>query len=153
MAYQAKRSQKVIEDVDLIREDGSVQTTLRVNLDACSVVDKINDKYINLVHIQQEVQRIRGNMDDPEIVGMAYEKLGKAVIEVFEAVFGPEDTQIILEFYENRYMEMCEELMPFVTAVVIPKVREVARESRQKIIQKYNRQQRRSLGLFGGVKR
>lgn len=143
--YQARRSQKVTEDVELIREDGSVYKTLHIDLDACSIAERVNEKYIDLVHAQQETQGLKAGITDPETMAQAYDKLGNAVINVFKVVFGERNTADIVKFYDDRYTEMCTELLPFVTGVVIPKIREAASESRAKIMQGYNRRQRRQL--------
>lgn len=54
-----------------------------------------------------------------------------AVIDLFEAVFGREDAECILDFYGNRYVEMCQEVVPFITQIAIPEVRKIA-EAEQK---------------------
>lgn len=45
MAYQAKRNKRFEEDFELVDENGVVQHTLKVSLDADDMVAKINRKY------------------------------------------------------------------------------------------------------------
>ena len=64
------------------------------------------------------------------------------------AVFGEQDAQTIIDFYNGRYTEMVREVFPFIAEVVM-KVRKMAQEDRAAAASKYNRKQRRAMGLFG----
>lgn len=143
MAYQAKRSHKVTEDLELINERGEVEKVIHVSLDADEMVRTINDKYIALLDAQKEAQQIRAGKDDPETISAAYEKLGNIVVDMFQAVFGVENTSDILDFYGDRTTEMCREVLPFVTQVILPRLRQISQENRKTVMQSYNRKQRR----------
>ena len=64
---------------------------------------------------------------------------------MFESVFGPEDTNTIVEFYEGRYVEMAKEVTPFITKFVIPRLIEIKKENQKNILSGYNRKQRRAM--------
>ena len=64
---------------------------------------------------------------------------------LFEAVFGKEDTELIISFYEGRYIEMTKEITPFITQCVIPRCIEIKKENQKNILSSYNRKQRRAL--------
>lgn len=64
---------------------------------------------------------------------------------MLEAVFGTEDAKVILEFYNNRYIELCNEVVPFIMDVVIPEVRKIAKQNKKATLSQYNRKQRRAL--------
>ena len=140
MAYQAKRKKQYEEEFQLVEENGTIVHTLKVSLDADSMVRKLSEKHTALVRALQDVQK---KVQDPE---KGLEVLGNAVTDMFEAVFGEEDTKIILEFYNNRYVEMCQEVVPFITTVVIPEVRKIAQANKKDILSQYNRKQRRKFG-------
>ena len=59
MAYQAKRNKRFEEDFELVDENGVVQHTLKVSLDADDMVAKINRKYTALVRALSDVQEIK----------------------------------------------------------------------------------------------
>lgn len=142
MAYQAKRKKLYTEDFELAEEDGTVIHTLHVALDPDSMAKKLSEKHMALVKALQDVKAI----DVQTVPGEALEAVGAAVKDILEAVFGVDDTGKIMGFYDNRYMEMCTEVMPFVTTTVIPAVRRMAQENKKVIAAGYNRKQRR---LFG----
>lgn len=148
MAWQAKRSRTLQEDFELVDENGNVVHTLHVSLDADDMTVKISRKYTALVRAMSETTEMKRKAESAEELENCMEKLGQAVIDMLEAVFGEEDTKTIVEFYENRYIEMSREVLPFISQVVIPRMQELAAENRKSIRQKYNRKTRRRLGLI-----
>lgn len=148
MAWQAKRSRTLQEDFELVDENGNVVHTLHVSLDADDMTVKINRKYTALVRAMSETTEMKRKAESAEELENCMEKLGQAVIDMLEAVFGVEDTKTIVEFYENRYIEMSREVLPFISQVIIPRMQELAAENRKSIRQKYNRKTRRRLGLI-----
>ncbi|MCQ5127960.1 hypothetical protein NE454_26585 [Blautia producta] len=145
MAYQAKRRKQFAEDFELVTADGVVAHTLHVALDADDMVAKISRKYAELTKTLAETTEIQRRADSGEIEEGCVEKLGMAVVNLFEAVFGQEDTQTIVDFYDSRYIEMCREVTPFITQVVMPRCIEIKKENQKSILQTYNRKQRRSM--------
>lgn len=145
MAYQAKRSRKFIEDFELINENGEIVKTIHVELDADDMIAKINRKYSALCKAQAETVEIQRNFEQQEVMETALEKLGNAVISLFQGVFGVEDAEIIVQFYNGRYIEMVKEVVPFISQVVIPRCMEIKEQNRKSVLQSYNRKQRRGL--------
>lgn len=135
MAYQVKRSAKVEEELELLSADGKTSEIIHVNLDAGAVAEKVSRNYMNLLDIQSRLAKIGGAEDKSQLL----EELGNAVVVMFRSIFGDADTERILQFYENDYVDMCRTIMPFVTEVVIPKVRREAQKSRKTKMQSYNR--------------
>lgn len=139
MAYQAKRKSVYTEDFELTEEDGTVVHTLHVALDPDSVVTKLSEKHVALVKALQSVQSVR-QASSEEDKAQGLEVLGRAVLDLLEAVFGKEDAGIITNFYSGRYIEMCQEVVPFITSVVIPKVRKLAQQNCRQVRAEYSRQ-------------
>lgn len=147
MAYQVSKRKVVEEELQLV-EDGEVKHTIKVSLHPDDVAVNINRKYIALTKALSTTTEMKRKAESHEEIGDCFEILGRAVCDMFEAVFGAENTNTILEFYENRYIEMTQEVLPFITTVIIPKITEISRENRARIEQKYNRRQRRKLGIL-----
>lgn len=147
MAYQAKRKAAYTQDFELVDEKGNVVHRLLVALDPGSCIEKLNQKYIALVRTKNELSKLEGaiqneNLNGNEELGKAYETLGKASVDLIEAVFGSDDTKTILDFYNGRYTDMISEVAPFITNVVIPDLRRITQENKKEILNKYNRKQR-----------
>ena len=145
MAYQAKRRQRFEEDFELVNESGEVEHTIHVSLDADDMITKITRKYTDMIKVLSETTEAKRQADNPEAIADSIDKLGGAVVTLFQAVFGDEDTKKIVDFYDNRYIEMCKEVTPFITNVVIKRCIEIKNENQKAVLQKYNRKQRRSM--------
>lgn len=139
MAYQAKKRKKFVENFELIDENGNLFKTLHVELDADDMVAKINRKYTALCNVLNETTEIKRNSQSHEEIQGCIETLGNAVVQLFEAVFGVEDATTIVDFYDNRYIEMCNEVVPFITKVVIPRIYSIKKQNRKNILKPYNR--------------
>ena len=145
MAYQAKRHKKFQEDFELVNESGEVVHLLHVSLDADDMVVKINRKYTALTKALAETTEIKRKAENPEEIQKSVEILGTAVVDLLEAVFGTEDTEKIIQFYEGRYIEMSQEVIPFITQCVIPKLTEMKKDNKRAVLSGYNRKTRRRL--------
>ena len=143
MAYQAKRNKRFEEDFELVDENGVVQHTLKVSLDADDMVAKINWKYTALVRALSDVQEIKRKEASNEQLSDAVEMLGRAEIDMFEAVFGADGTETIQQFYKDHYIKMAKEVIPFITGVVIPRLTEIKAENKKALVSQYNRAKKR----------
>lgn len=138
MAYKAKRQERVIEDLELCNADGTVVKTIHVELDADNMVRKLSEKHLALINALKNVQEVKdASTAEEKANGIAV--LGAAVVDLFEAVFGREDARSILDFYGNRYVEMCQEVVPFITQIVIPEVRKLAKQNKKVALAGYVR--------------
>lgn len=145
MAYQAKRHKRFQEDFELVDGDGNVVHTLNVSLDADDMVVKINRKYTALTKALAETTEMKRKDENPEEIQKSVEILGTAVVDLLEAVFGTEDAEKIIQFYEGRYIEMSQEVIPFITQCVIPKLTEMKKDNKRAVLSGYNRKTRRRL--------
>lgn len=145
MAYQAKRKKEYAEEFQLVDDDGSVVKTIQVKLDADSVVRNLSEKHVALVRVLEDVRSVSVS-SEPEDKVRGLEVLGGAVTDMLEAVFGAGDTKAIVDFYDGRYIEMCSEVVPFITGVVIPGIRKIAKDNKKVTLAGYGR---KSAWLFG----
>lgn len=134
MAYRAGRSEKPVETLELIDSSGKVAATIEVNLNLDGMARRVSERYLDLTRVQDKY----ANMDLKEKLSPdTYEELGKAVINLYESVFGEQDTRTILDFYEGNYTEMAREINPFIINVVIPKVRRLAKARQDSKIKRF----------------
>lgn len=145
MAYQAKRVPVYTQEFELVETDGTVVHSMKVEIDPGAMVEKLSRQHIELVKAQKEAIEISKNIDNPNVLLNAYEKLGSAVISIIKSVFGEVQTDIILDFYNHRYNDIIQEVAPFIIEVVIPEVRRISQENRKNTLQKYNRKTKRAV--------
>lgn len=119
MAYTIKRSNHIQDEVTV--EDNGKILTIKVDL----TVDDILTNYNNALKAIQEAHKAAEKArdeKDPEAIGEANEALGRGVVSLFGMLFGVDQTQEILKFYENRYAEMLADFLPYITQVIMPKI-------------------------------
>lgn len=148
MAYQAKRSKLLKEDFELVDENGKTVHTLHVSLDADDMTIRIGRKYTALTKALAETTAAQRKAENAEDAVRNIEALGRAVADLLEAVFGPDDTQTIISFYDGRYIEMSREVLPFISQCIIPHLVELKKENQKAMRAKYNRKTRRLWGMF-----
>ena len=130
MAYQIRRQDPEIEELQLVNRDGSVAETLEVALNGADLAERVSKEYVNLLNAQSYANDPKTGKD-PESMAEAVEKLGNCVIDLYNAALGEENTRKILDFYNGRTLEMIQEVNPFVIDVVIPKARKIAQQNRK----------------------
>lgn len=120
--YQVVRNH-VVEDLQL--KDGDKELILHVDLS----VDRILQQYAAASKALVDAQAaVRSGITEERV-----EALGKAILGVFEVVFGPEQAGKLVEFYDESYTEMLADVAPFINDVVAPKIN----EAQQRIVERY----------------
>lgn len=142
MAYQAKRKKLYREEFQLVDENGTIAKRFFVELDPDVVAPELSKKHLSFIRASEKAKKIDVNESPEE----ALELVGSITTDILQVVFGTENAQYIVDFYQGRYIEMVREVLPFVFQVVIPELRKMAQENRAAIVASYNRKQRR---LFG----
>lgn len=142
MAYKAKRSKKYVEDFELVDAEGNIKHTLHISLDADDMTVKINRKYVALTRALSETTEAKRKVETAEDLQGVFETLGNAMVDLLQAVFGEENAKILLDFYEDSYIEMSREVLPFISNVVIPRMIEIRKDNQKALLGKYNRKQK-----------
>lgn len=146
MAYQAKRRKPFRTDFELVDENGEIKRTIQVVLDADDMVVNISRKYAALTKAMFVTTEMKRQAKNPEQLAKCIAELGEAVVNVLEAVFGVDDAKVIIDFYDGRYVELSQEVLPFISTVVVPKLVEIRQENRKNTMAKYNRKKRHKIG-------
>ena len=142
MAYQAKRSKKYVEDFELVDAEGNIKHTLHISLDADDMTVKINRKYVALTRALSETTEAKRKVETAEDLQGVFETLGNAMVDLLQAGFGEENAKILLDFYEDSYIEISRKVLPFISNVVIPRMIEIRKDNQKALLGKYNRKQK-----------
>lgn len=121
MAYTIKRSGHIKDEVTV--EDNGKTLTIKVDLTVDDILANYNQALRAIQEASTTAEKARADRD-PEAIGAASEALGRGVISLFGMLFGVDQTQEILTFYENRYTEMLADFLPYITQVIMPKIQE-----------------------------
>lgn len=140
MAFQIKKENKVIEELELLDENNEVAKTIKVEINIDKIATEYRQRKIELAEAQQKINK--GEEDAVELFGVA-------IINMFKTVFGEENTVAILEYFEGKYTNMLTNCIPFVEQVIQPAIEKVVRDKKQLLANNMNlnRKQKKSLGL------
>lgn len=116
--YQIKRRKLFTEKLKFSNPDGK-ELTIDVELSLDTQMREFESKYRNLQILNDHVNT--GNA--------TYSQLGQGVIDLMEVVFGKLNTQKIITFYTGNYIEMIQDIMPFIVDVVKPEFDRQKQES------------------------
>ena len=117
--YQITRKNKISETLQLCHADGTVAETIEVNINVDQMGAGINKAYQSVGKAQETLRR---DPHDPKLA----EEYGNAIISLFEAIFGKENAEKIISFYEGNESEMLLDIFPFLNDVILPAVREAS---------------------------
>lgn len=123
--FELKRSEKIVEQIKLGDE------IIEVNLDAGAIQARFTKGYNELLRAQNALNGATSNTLTASSDKL--EQYGNAVVGVLQVIFGEENTQKILAFYENNYSEMFTQIYPFIAEVIIPKISEVSKRKAEEL--------------------
>lgn len=123
--FELKRSEKIVEQIKLGDE------IIEVNLDAGAIQARFTKGYNELLRAQNALNG--ATSDTLDAVSDKLEQYGNAVVGVLQVIFGEENTQKILAFYENNYSEMFTQIYPFIVEVIIPKISEASKRKAEEL--------------------
>ena len=124
--YQIKRNH-IVEDLEI--EDNGKKLNISVDIN----IDTILKAYTNAQYAIARAQKSAQEAKESNDVSMAEQAMGDAILGLFEVVFGPEQTRQIVEFYDNKSLEMLGDIAPFISDVVAPRIA----EAQERIAQRY----------------
>lgn len=135
--YQFKRLARIQEEIQLGDE------VLKVDLDADTAVNNFRRVQVELLNAQQKVKELAKKKVAPEEVDAAMQAYGEAIVAALKFVFGEDNAVKILDFYENNYTEMAEEVFPFIINVIYPQLDKALKAKKGKIKKQYRGKWRR----------
>lgn len=130
--YKVKRNH-IVEELE-IEDNGK---TLHIDVDIN--VDTMLKAYTNAQYKIAQASIDAKKASEDKDISKAEEAMGNAVLGLFEVVFGAEQTQQIIEFYDNKSLEMLGDIAPFISEVVAPRFK----EAQERIKESYQQVSRR----------
>lgn len=126
MAYRIKRQSKLVETLELCNADGTVAHVIEVNVNIDDIAGRVNKAWEMLGMAQVALQA------DPKSEN-AMETYGRAVLEVIRVIFGLENAETIVAFYDGRWTEMLLDLFPFINQIIMPRIKEASAARRAQL--------------------
>ena len=116
--YQLKKSAPFEDDIELLDESGNVVRTIHISL----CLDKLLGRYNETVNALKAAEIAIDPKDEQSL-----EVYGQAVMQLLRLIFGA-DADVILAHYEGRYLEMLDNIMPYIFHTIGPELRKLSRQ-------------------------
>lgn len=123
--YTITKSDNTIK-TELCVKSGEIEKIYKVNLH----VEDVISKYNNLRRLLGEADRQRKEKQTEE----SYKQLGEVIVELIRIIFGDEQASDMIDFYENRVIELLLDVVPFINNEIQPKMDEVSSEAVSKYL-------------------
>ena len=116
--YQLKKDVPFEDDIELLDEAGKVVRTIHVSL----CMNKLLGRYNETVNALKAAEIAIDPKDEQSL-----EAYGQIVMQLLRLIFGA-DADVILAHYEGRYLEMLDNIMPYIFHTIGPELRKLSRQ-------------------------
>lgn len=116
--YQLKKSAPFEDDIELLDESGNVVRTIHISL----CLDKLLGRYNETINALKAAEIAIDPKDEQSL-----EAYGNIVMQLLRLIFGA-DADVILAHYEGRYLEMLDNIMPYIFHTIGPELRKLSRQ-------------------------
>ena len=116
--YQLKKNVPFEDDIELLDESGKVVRTIHVSL----CMNKLLGRYSETVNALKAAEVAIDPKDEQSL-----EAYGQIVMQLLRLIFGA-DADVILAHYEGRYLEMLDNIMPYIFHTIGPELRKLSRQ-------------------------
>lgn len=116
--YQLKKDVPFEDDIELLDESGKVVRTIHVSL----CMNKLLGRYNETVNALKSAEIAIDPKDEQSL-----EAYGQIVMQLLRLIFGA-DADVILAHYEGRYLEMLDNIMPYIFHTIGPELRKLSRQ-------------------------
>ena len=116
--YQLKKSAPFEDDIELLDESGKVVHTIHISL----CLDKLLGRYNETINALKAAEIAIDPKNEQSL-----EAYGQIVMQLLRLIFGA-DADVILAHYEGRYLEMLDNIMPYIFQTIGPELRKLSRQ-------------------------
>lgn len=116
--YQLKKDVPFEDDIELLDESGKVVRTIHVSL----CMNKLLGRYNETINALKAAEIAIDPKDEQSL-----EAYGQIVMQLLRLIFGA-DADAILAHYDGRYLEMLDNIMPYIFHTIGPELRKLSRQ-------------------------
>ncbi len=116
--YQLKKDVPFEDDIELLDESGKVVRTIHISL----CMNKLLGRYNETVNALKAAEIAIDPKDEQSL-----EAYGQIVMQLLRLIFCA-DADVILAHYEGRYLEMLDNIMPYIFHTIGPELRKLSRQ-------------------------
>ena len=115
--YQLKKDVPFEDDIELLDESGNVVRTIHISL----CMNKLLGRYNETINALKAAEIAIDPKNEQSL-----EAYGQIVMQLLRLIFGA-DADVILAHYDGRYLEMLDNIMPYIFHTIGPELRKLSR--------------------------
>ena len=116
--YQLKKTVPFEDDIELLDESGKVVHPIHGSI----CMDKLLGRYNETINALKAAEIAIDPKDEQSLA-----TYGNIVMQLLRLIFG-DDADVILAHYEGRYLEMLDNIMPYIFRTIGPELRKLSRQ-------------------------
>lgn len=121
--YTIKKAAHIVDELKIDGDDGK-DLTLNVNIYIDDILAGFEEKRAAISKAQQDLKALKASKEtDPAELGLVLNSLNDAAYALFELVFGKEQTETLVKFYDNRVLSMLGDFLPYFSEVILPEIK------------------------------
>ena len=139
MAYQIRQKSRIQEELQITNAKGTDTLSLKTDINITQTAKELRVLLVDLINAQKE-----------SVTTEDIEKIGNIFISLLNLIFGAEQTQLLLTFYEQNYIDLINDITPFIFDVVKPSMDKYVASYKEDIAKNnsLNRHQKRKLKIL-----
>lgn len=123
MSYTIKKAAHITDEVRI--EDAGQELVINVNIYVDDIMERFEHCRRQIIAAQQNIQDLKKSGKTPEeTIDEAQAALGSSITALFVLIFGREQTERIVQFYDGRYASMLSDFLPYIVNTILPAVQE-----------------------------
>ena len=122
MSYIIKKAAHITDEVRI--QDADQELVLNVNIYIDDIMERFEDCRRKIVAAQQKILDLKRSKAPEETVDETQASLRVAIMALFELIFGKEQTERLLQYYDGRHVSMLSDFLPYIVNTILPGVQE-----------------------------
>ena len=120
--YTIKKAAHIVDELKI--EDGNDPLVLNVNIYVDDILADFEEKRAAIGKAQSDLKALKASKEaDPSQIGIVLNSLNDAIYALFELIFGKEQTEQLVSYYNNRVLSMLGDFLPYFSDVIMPEIK------------------------------
>lgn len=122
--YTIKKAAHIVDELKIEDENGGKDLEIYVNIYVDDILADFEEKRAAIGKAQSDLKALKASKEaDPSQIGIVLNSLNDATYALFELIFGKEQTDQIVSYYNNRVLTMLADFLPYFTGVILPEIK------------------------------
>lgn len=122
--YTIKKAAHIVDELKIEDGNGGPDLELYINIYVDDILADFEDLRGRIGKAQSDLKALKASKEaDPTQIGVALNSLNDATYALFELIFGKEQTDQLVNYYDNRVLSMLGDFLPYISGVILPEIR------------------------------